>query len=459
MLSSEVGWILAAKLRCPRRQRGRRRPLTSRDGTVAVAVRIHPASGRVNLLALEAGRAPESTEREPEESRHPAPRLSIKAEPNQKLLQLRRAGDPQRASYEILAPMASPSLAGNADSDASAASRDGVSAFIARVLDQLALSAWLPAAFLTAGIAVLLEFRSTKSANILNAVGKLTAHPVQVLVITIPLLVIATVVTQAFSFEAIRTLEGYWRRRGLASLVSKLMICRHIRRKRGIIKRWRTESAQAFRDALPGIFLDDEDTNGDDVTGRVAKAVEAQLSGRTSEAQALERKLEGNELQVYVNTLQTWRDQADPWRLARVDRLIADKQSYPVNSRILPTKLGNLMRATEDDLQQAGADVRSFVLRHRDMVSHRIQMQHDQFRTRLDMYCTLVFVSIFLAVIAPIILAGHIGIVATVIATGIFAAMVVTSYLAAVASAGGYCTTLKQMDEAARALKEGLEGG
>jgi hypothetical protein len=436
----EAVWTLAAKLRGTARQCARRRPLTPTDGAVARTVLIHAAAGETNLLARGAGGAPESSESELDESCHLASRLLIKAESNQRLLQLRRGEGPEQASYEILAPMGSPSLASHADSGASAVSPDGVSAFIARVLDQLALSAWLPAAFLTAGAAVLLEFRSAKSANILNAVGKLTAHPVQVLVIMIPLLVIATVVTQAFSFEAIRTLEGYWRRRGLASLASMLMIRRHVRRKKAIIERRRRESTKALRAAIPDMVL------SGDVPVPVVRALEAHLSGRESEAPALE----GKELQVFVSTIQTWRNRADAWRLARVDRLITEENSYPVDSRILPTKLGNLIRATEDELRYAGGDVRSFVLRQRDTVSRRVQMQHDQFRTRLDMYCTLVFVSVFLSVMTPVALVGRIGIAAVAITIGSFAAMGVASYLAAIASAGGYCTALKQMDEASR---------
>ncbi len=104
--------------------------------------------------------------------------------------------------------MGSPSQ--QSDSESISVSPDGISAFVARVLDQLTLSAWLPAALLTASVGVLLEFRNLRSVDLLSAVTALTADPLRVLVITIPVLILATVVTQAFSFEAIRTLEGYW---------------------------------------------------------------------------------------------------------------------------------------------------------------------------------------------------------------------------------------------------------
>jgi hypothetical protein len=445
MLVFQVGSILGAKSRASRRQRVRGQRLAPAKRVAAGAVLVHPPTGKPDSLALAAGRAFVQSDNELEESRCQATRLPVKAGPNQRLPELRRGARWDWAAYEILPPMASANRADDAASDASEASREGVSAFVARVLDQLALSAWLPAAFLTAGIAVLLEFRSTKSASIPIAVEKLTAHSVAALVIMIPLLVIATVITQAFSFEAIRALEGYWGRRGIVSLACRLMTRRHVRRKNAIIKLRRRESEKAFRAAVSGLALGDEDA-----TLRVLRAVAAELSGTASGPP----QLGGNELQVFVNTLQTWRDGADAWRLTKVDRLLNEQRSYPVDSRILPTKLGNLIRATEDGLEHAGDDVRSFALRQRSTVSRRVQVQHDQFRTRLDMYCTLVFVSAVLAVVAPVALVGRVNIPAVAITIVSFVVMAVVSYLAAIASASGYCTALKQMDESARAPDE-----
>jgi hypothetical protein len=370
--------------------------------------------------------------------------LETGAESHQMLVPSRRGEDSEHTSCDILSPMASPTTANDKDSDQSAVP-SGVSAFVARVLDQLALSAWLPAAFLITGIAVLLEFRSTKSASIPTAVEKLTAHSLQLLVLMIPLLVLATVVTQAFSFEAIRALEGYWRRRGIVSLAYRYMSGRHLRRKRAIIERNQRERATAFIEALPRVLY-----GNDEVNGRVVKAVVSELAGRGKERP----KLKGKDAAVYTKTIRNWRDEVDAWRLARVDRLLDEQNSYPEDSRILPTKLGNLIRSTEDELQHADGDVQSFVLRQRDTVSYRIQIQHDQFRTRLDMYCTLVFVSVALAVLTPAILVGRVNLAAVAITTGSFVAMAVTSYLAAIASARGYCTTLRMMDVRDRAAAE-----
>jgi hypothetical protein len=230
-----VGRIFLEKLRDLVRPSARRPQRVLANGGAPGTPLVVTRAARRDPLALEAGGVAPSKAGDTTSNR--AARLPIKTEPSQMLVSLRRGDGRERASCEILTPMVPLSPAGEIASDASAGSNDGVSAFIAKVLDQLALSAWFPAAFLTAGLAVLLEFRSTKSINILTAVEKLTTHPVQVLVIMIPLLVIATVVTQAFSFEAIRALEGYWPGRGPAGLASRLMIAKHIRRKRSATSR------------------------------------------------------------------------------------------------------------------------------------------------------------------------------------------------------------------------------
>jgi hypothetical protein len=116
--------------------------------------------------------------------------------------------------------------------------------------------------------------------------------------------------------------------------------------------------------------------------------------------------------------------------------------------RILPTRLGNLIRATEDRLKHTGGDVQGFALRRYAMASQLVQKEHDQFRNRLEMYCTLVFVSSSLLILTPAILLGSgIDIVAIAIITGGFAALSEASYLAAIASAAGYCSALKEMDK------------
>lgn len=307
---------------------------------------------------------------------------------------------------------------------------EGLSAFVARVLDQLTLSAWLPAALLTVASALLIRFRAQDSADIAAAVSALTGKAVLVLVLAVPALVVATLVTQAFSFEAIRTLEGYWRRRGPASAFRTLMIRHHVRRKDKLRDRREKAAEKAFdavrrelrRDYTPGVFA----------------ALEAQAYGDDAP------KLSDDDQETATHL--SWRARCHAWDLARVDHLLKQEEEYPVTSRVLPTRLGNVIRATEDGLKHAGQDLEGFALRRRDGASARVRAQHDQFRNRLDMYCTLVFVGAGLAVLAPVLLAGSVDALPAAAITGLFAALSATSYGAAIASARGYCAALRQMD-------------
>src|SRR4051812_18768506 len=58
-------------------------------------------------------------------------------------------------------------------SSAAAPSKQGFSQFVSRVLDQLSLSAWLPAAMLVGSLVVLLQLHSQSDRNLVSAVRNL----------------------------------------------------------------------------------------------------------------------------------------------------------------------------------------------------------------------------------------------------------------------------------------------
>jgi hypothetical protein len=344
---------------------------------------------------------------------------------------LRRVEDQRGISYEILQPMDWPTDASRPD--ATAGTSDGLSAFIARILDQLSLSAWLPAAFLSACVALLLQFRSDKSVDLLKAVQALTADPVRVLVLIVPVLVLATVVTQAFSFEAIRTLEGYWR--GLASVARTLMIKRHVHRARTLTKRRQRACEIAYYTAEPRILRDN-------ISLPVVHAMKAQALELDDPPPLTDE--ERRELDK-----RNWENWCPAWHIAKIEHLRDAEEDYPLEThRILPTRLGNLIRATEDQLQNTEGDVQGFALRRYAGAPRLVQVEHDRFRSRLEMYCTLVFVSASLLILTPLVLfRSGIEIAAIVIISACFGALSEASYLAAIASARGYCSALREMDK------------
>jgi hypothetical protein len=368
-----------------------------------------------------------------EPSRHGGEML-IKAGADQEPISLGRGDGPQSPREGIAGVMGSSSTGSSVGADSATLSTDSISVFFARVLNQLTLSTWLPAAFFTISVVVLVQFRSAGSVSI----RALTLDPIRVLVLTIPLLVIVTIMMQAFSFEAIRILEGYWGKGGIVSFARSLMIRRHLHKKEAILKRRRKASEKAFYAAKPRMLR-----NG--IPFPIVDAFEAQVLGVELPS------LTEEEARKFAKM--NWRSSCEAWHLARIDRLIQEENVYPVTSRLLPTKLGNLIRATEDRLLNTGGDIEGFALRGHAMASHAVQIQHARFRGRLVMYCYLVFVSASLLILALILLLGSgINVTTVAIISGSLAALGAASYLAALASARGYCVTLKQMDETSRTL-------
>lgn len=319
-----------------------------------------------------------------------------------------------------------------------AAPPEKLSAFLARVLDQLSLSAWLPAAFLTASLAVMYRLGMQNNLDVDKAVADLIADPVALLIITIPIVILATLVTQSFSFEAIRALEGYWQRRWLLGWLQDGLVSLRMKHKASVRAQLPGVRDRAFNSARGPMLLDNRPR-------AVVDAIEADLL-------ELDRAdLEGHLEKLRVNT--SWRDYGDPILISRYDQLRVVLNEYPEDGLVMPTKLGNVLRATEAKLQNAGGDVGTFALRRRRLVDARIQLQHDQFRTRLGMYCILVFVSVFLAALWPIFLkdAPHhqVGeVVVWLIPPLSYLLLALAAYKAALASARGYCTILRLMDRA-----------
>lgn len=395
-----------------------------------------PASG-TNGLVKEQGSALNSREEE-STAEPPSPHkaeLVVKAGSERSLAPLWRGRLSSSIPCEIRIFVETPDSRNGIEPDVASDSGSSVAAFGERIVNQLKLSTWLPGALFAVSIAALLQLRSVRVISTFNVVQAM--NPIRLVVLVVPLLAIAVVLINAFSFEAIRTLEGYWRKRGIMALVRTLMIQKHVRRKK-VIAEWRHRATEKAFYATKSCMLN----RG--IPAPIVNAFEAQILGN-------EPPLLSDEDGRRFSRMD-WRSLCDPWHLARIDNLLNEEITYPATSRILPTRLGNLLRATEDQLQNTGGDLQAFVLQRYAMAPRRVQMQHDQFRNRLGLCCSLVFVNATLAALTPFILLGSaIGIASTAIITGSFAALGVASYRAAVASAAGYCITLKQMDEAPRA--------
>jgi hypothetical protein len=326
------------------------------------------------------------------------------------------------------------------------AAPEGLSEFLTKILQQLSLSAWLPAALFVGVGAVLLEIHAQKKADLDEALKSLTAKPLGVIVVLVFALVLGTLVTQAFELAAIRWLEGYWppiaSRVGVTGMLVRYQGWRRHRAGVRLDKRIR----RAFRVARETL-LDD--------------AVDQQIIGYLQQVAYGERDKDDVSPEIKAAALAlTWERFSAPHLLRSMEAAQRAQFAYPVRHRLMPTTLGNTLRAGEDRLRNAGdGPLRSFIIRNWHLLSAELRTVHNQYRTRLDMYCALVFVSGSLAVAGPaLLLTGHTHHDAAFATFGGFAVLTIVCYKAAVTAAEGYVGALMAVDQAVGAARRRQTG-
>ena len=295
----------------------------------------------------------------------------------------------------------------------------GVGDVLGKILDQLSLSAWPPAIFLVGVTALLLAIHDRDSFEPGRAVSDLVASTLGVVIVLAVATVLAVVIVQAFEFEVIRALEGYWGSGRIASRYATYRISRHAGRRRRLVKAASRARRRAFKGAcrrlekvqlghlVPVLEADDA---GDDLAGFAA--------GLVTEALAV-----------------GWESAARPEDIHLWQSLDQRKSHYPAASRVLPTRLGNTMRAAEDRMALAdGGDLQGFIMRNYERIPRALLIQHSSSRTRLDMYCSLVFASMLLAPVSVGLLAKFGPLVAST-STAILVLFGVVAYSAGLSSA------------------------
>ena len=308
---------------------------------------------------------------------------------------------------------------------------EGFSQFLGKVLDQLSLSAWLPATMLVGCTALLMQLRADGGFDFSKAILNLAQKPWGILIVLLFALVLATMISQAFAFTAIRWLEGYWRGPLMQLGIYRVLVRRMVRRRERLERKSTALEFQTREEAMRAM-------RADNVPRYLIRIIEditwpAEDNGcewtpeQLAEAEAIDYR-------IYV----------EPDRLGRLEQVNRAIKDYPEPHQMMPTKLGNILRKTEQAIRREGEDIRGLMLRHGETVGPRLRLHHDQFRTRLDMYCTLVFIQVSLAAITAVLLGtGRNPLLGTAIVTAVFLLLAMASYSAAIASARGYGDTLR----------------
>lgn len=275
----------------------------------------------------------------------------------------------------------------------SKAATETLSQLIARILNQLALSAWLPAAALVLSLGLILQLGAHWNSKLsaaevltqtLAAIGGASLADVVLLVLII---VVSTMLTQAFSFESIRALEGYW---GTSDRLDRLAArrCRaHESRRSKLHQRYGELKLAAWAD-VEKAMAGHRPRFSTSMIGRLKQRVTGERSLRKINSD--QRRLVDNldwEAKVSVDVLR---------RLRNVEGHLAD---YPRDaSRVMPTKLGNVLRRYE--VETGADDVEGLVERAYPELPFALQLSHDEQRARLDLYCSMVFVLWLCALVA-----------------------------------------------------------
>lgn len=329
--------------------------------------------------------------------------------------------------------------------EASGATRDGhanpqesLSQLVAKILDQLSLSAWLPAGVLVS-IAILYgTFHAhTDVASALDAIGAMSFTSFLLSVFSV---IVVTVLTQAFEFAAIRLLEGYWGAGGPGYWLGRRRCAKHLRRRDRIRAAVNHLDGDAFALARSRALKDDGKLEP------IFAIIEAQRSGWT-DAEALQEASAGD-----IDRAESfdWRVYGPTDDVRKLSILESRLREFPqIDYRVHPTRLGNVLRSFEDRVHNPGkGSLEGMVQRVFHQLPATVQSEHDQFRTRLDVYCSLVLVFALATVTSLVVYPSGRALVPVIAA--VMAALAYVSYRAAITSARAYGGVLETIDDLTR---------
>jgi hypothetical protein len=269
-----------------------------------------------------------------------------------------------------------------------------LSQLLTRILSQLALSAWLPSAALTLLVVFILNLGSTLSDQdgpvspndaVSSAFSYMGDTSIGGLVLVVLLIIVLTIVTQAFSFESIRFLEGYW---GVSRPCERLAQARakHFRKvRRKLVGRYKQVTKEAWKRAKPRIERDP------DFTPEMVGVLEAQVLMK-------ECSIELTSSEEEIVDSRDWRRSVPGELLRRRTNLDKKLDDFPKKHHVMPTRLGNVLRHYED--ATGYQTVESMIDETFDSLPNSLQLAHDEQRGRLDLYCSMQSVVVLAAAVA-----------------------------------------------------------
>lgn len=288
------------------------------------------------------------------------------------------------------------------DAAASAAkgATETLTQLLAKILNQLSLSSWLPSAALVLIVTFAFNLAQQVSGRgqpvpLGQALGPTIASLSNVgfggVTLLVMVVVVTTMLTQAFAFVSIRFLEGYWGTSEYLDRIASKMCSHHEDVRDGLAERYRSLSQTAWQEVEAAVSTETKPGGSEPKFSPAMLSKLKELVLGTPSDQQLTEEEQG------VFDRYAWDSHVDKDTL-RQQRVVGNRLSdYPaIISHIMPTRLGNILRRYEDDTHQD--DVEHFVERVYDSLPFTMQLSHDEQRTRLDLYCSMAFVLWFAAI-------------------------------------------------------------
>ena|ERR1022692_699687 len=339
-----------------------------------------------------------------------------------------------------------------------------LSQFVARVLGQLSLVAWLPSGALVLSLTFVFQFNAVLDGKVrpkdtADAIGDAFSAMTRIgfsgALLLFAAVIVLTILTQAFAFGALLALQGFWGALPLVEWVAKHR-CKHFDKKRkNLEKRYENLTEEAWYAARSEIEKQQAqaiDRHDDDVdvlgwTPNMLSYLDARLTGRTPGAEpTVDERQRARDI--------PWKYYASSDLLRRRANLETRLDDFPESRRTMPTQLGNVLRFYTDQIEQES--VETFVLEVYDRLPPYLRAQHDEQRNRLYLYCSMVLV-IALIIVVTIALLGlhHLGYAISAIVLGVTAMWL--TYRAAIATARVYGLYLRSISKWILATEGGAD--
>ena len=333
----------------------------------------------------------------------------------------------------------------------------------ARILEQLSLTAWLPASLLVANVYLLVGVRLVEKDPkqedrlslypLRSVLGTLNENAWGIFFLLIVGVVLATLITQSLEYSSIRFLEGYWGGSALTAAPTALGTKVQAKRQSLVHSRADRVERRALESAMDWVRRDIAKRYGQ-AEPEATTFIDAVRAVASGELGSLEPKLQ-TQAESYFRA-KTWMRGAAPYYRGRAQALSIRLKAFPNDgSRLLPTRLGNTMRSFEERLQghSEGAKMRGYLYAHLHAIPPMLMNEHDRYRNRLDMYAVM---TLLCAVLTPLNFVALLGILPlNVVAStsGAFALLSYFSYRGAISAALDYGPILLAIDAAIMAPK------